>query len=63
MLITPDKPTSYEQFALDTAIHTLREVIEVISITSGSSDEDIAKRNFNINRVYSALAQLQRIEL
>lgn len=63
MLITPDRPTSYDAYALDTARATLRELIEVLDTYAANSPEAQALKDFNINRVYSALAQLARIEL
>lgn len=54
---------SYEEYALESARDMLRDLIQVMNMPEAVDDEDRAQQRYNTNRVYSALAQLARIEL
>lgn len=55
---TPRK--SYEQVALESAVDTVRELVEVLRANPDAEDK---KRTHGVNRAYSALDHLQRIDV
>lgn len=59
--LTPAQRNAYEAAAIDTAIEMLNDLIRMFKTQPAKSPEHDQLRNYNINRVYSALNQLARI--
>lgn len=59
--LTPAQRNTYEAAAVDTAIELLNEIIRMFKYQPTSSPEQDQLRDYNINRLYSALNQLTRI--
>lgn len=59
--LTPAQRNTYEAAAVDTAIELLNEIIRMFKHQPTSSTEQDRLRDYNINRLYSALNQLTRI--
>lgn len=62
-LLAQEETLSYEHYALATTQDMLRDLINVLTIEKPMTKQEEIAQNYNVNRVYSALAQLSRIDL
>lgn len=54
---------TYEQYAVSTAIDLVKEIIGMLEAGRSETREQDQLRRFNINRAYSAIDDLRKIEL
>lgn len=62
-VFTVQKPKSYEKAAIEIAVDLTREIVRLLQLVPSEGAEAEQLKRYNINRAYSAIDHLQRIDV